>query len=557
MELLFKDVLNLYSTDIYVPCNKINSVTKSEWCYDVTLKDSYSYMKNYDNPHSRVNHVRYTVVLERNDEKISLKIFYLEKNRRLYKKFFKKTTQVKFITYRIKDSSVFYGSVDNYHRKRGSSKYLRRFVFGQKDIIMDMVRELRFIHTIKDVVDELNLIKDIEDPVKEFIKIISEDKGGDSETLYKFILEKQGVKYPNNIMSFVDSQHPTVNKKNRGIFGEKYIDTFMGLRGYKGKKIRRVLHTVNSFNSQAFEQLIEFFGLSYVLDNSTDEELRGVFQYEDLNNLYIIKPKKSNFSRIEKLNIFKICLLGVKGLLGGTSIMDHLNFHNKLNKFEKCRWSSNDVNGFMSEHMLWSDKVSSYSNGDFNRVYSEEFIIGVENLITGNKTKFIPVVLKNSKEYGEESLIQSNCVRTYVKRPESLIVSLRDVGNSNERATIEYRIKFNGRNLELGRVQTLGRFNNRLDNYWDYPINVLDNRIHNMVNDGLFNDLGVEVNFNGIKIKCGYKVNEVTISKVSPINNGVSVTNYKIEWEYDEKINAIGYNSNEFNNYVNDIDIEF
>ena len=78
-----------------------------------------------------------------------------------------------------------------------------------------------------------------------------------------------------------------------------------------------------------------------------------------------------------------------------------------------------------------------------------------------------------------------------------------------------------------------------------------------MVNDGLFNDLGVEVNFNGIKIKCGYKVNEVTISKVSPINNGVSVTNYKIEWEYDEKINAIGYNSNEFNNYVNDIDIEF
>ena len=200
MELLFKDVFNLYSTDIYLPYNNINSVDKSEWCHDVNLKDFDSYIKNYGNPCSKLNHIRFTVVLERNEEKICLKIFYLEKNRRLSKKFFKKTTRIQFITYRIKDSAVFYGSVDNYHRKRGSSKYLRRFVFGQKDIIMDMVRELRYVHGRKEVVDEINLIKDVERPVKKFIEIISEGKGSDSETLYKFILEKQGVKYPNNVM---------------------------------------------------------------------------------------------------------------------------------------------------------------------------------------------------------------------------------------------------------------------------------------------------------------------------------------------------------------------
>jgi hypothetical protein len=211
----------------------------------------------------------------------------------------------------------------------------------------------------------------------------------------------------------------------------------------------------------------------------------------------------------------------------------------------------------MSEHILWSDKVSSYDNGDFNRVYSKNFIIGVENIIKGDKAKFLPVVLKNSEEYNEESIIQSNCVRTYVKRPESLIISLRDVENSNERVTIEYRIKFDGKILELNRVQALGRFNSRLDDYWVYPIKLLDDRIYNMVKDGLFTDLGVEVNFNNVKIKSGYKVNEVTISKVLPMNNDVSITNYKIEWEYDEKINAIGYKSNEFNIYVNDIDMGF
>lgn len=557
MELLFKDVFNLYSTDIYLPYNNINSVDKSEWCHDVNLKDFDSYIKNYGNPCSKLNHIRFTVVLERNEEKICLKIFYLEKNRRLSKKFFKKTTRIQFITYRIKDSAVFYGSVDNYHRKRGSSKYLRRFVFGQKDIVMDMVRELRYIHGRKEVVDEINLIKDVESPVKKFIEIISEGKGSDSETLYKFILEKQGVKYPNNVMSFVDSQSPTVNKKNRETFGGKYIDAFMSLRGYKGKKIKRVLHSVNSFNSQAFNNLIDFFGLSYVLDTSTDEELRDIFQYKDLNNFLVRKPFKSNFNRIEKLNIFKICLLGVKGSLDSISIMDHLNFHSRINKFEKCKWLSKDVNGFMSEHILWSDKVSSYDNGDFNRVYSKNFIIGVENIIKGDKTKFLPVVLKNSEEYNEESIIQSNCVRTYVKRPESLIISLRDVGNSDERVTIEYRIKFDGKILELNRVQSLGRFNSRLDDYWNYPIKLLDDRIYNMVKDGLFTDLGVEVNFNNVKIKSGYKVNEVTISKVLPMNNDVSITNYKIEWEYDEKINAIGYKSNEFNIYVNDIDMAF
>ena len=94
-------------------------------------------------------------------------------------------------------------------------------------------------------------------------------------------------------MSFVDSQSPTVNKKNRETFGGKYIDAFMSLRGYKGKKIKRVLHSVNSFNSQAFNNLIDFFGLSYVLDTSTDEELREDIVIENMlvvdriNELYL------------------------------------------------------------------------------------------------------------------------------------------------------------------------------------------------------------------------------------------------------------------------------
>ena len=80
----------------------------------------------------------------------------------------------------------------------------------------------------------------------------------DYEGFYKFILKKQSVKFPNNIMSFIDSGYPIVDKKSRDKFDGKYIDTFMFNRGYEGKKLKRVLHKVKKFNPEVFDSISKF-----------------------------------------------------------------------------------------------------------------------------------------------------------------------------------------------------------------------------------------------------------------------------------------------------------
>ena len=94
---------------------------------------------------------------------------------------------------------------------------------------------------------------------------------------------------------------------------------------------------------------------------------------------------------------------------------------------------------------------------------------------------FTPVVLQSSEEYVNESVHQSNCVRTYQNRPSSLIISLRK--ENGDRASIEFKPtlgKFGineNQPVHFKRVQTLGRFNNILDETWDDAIFDLDVRL--------------------------------------------------------------------------------
>jgi hypothetical protein len=99
--------------------------------------------------------------------------------------------------------------------------------------------------------------------------------------------------------------------------------------------------------------------------------------------------------------------------------------------------------------------------------------------------EYQPVLLTNSDEYNEESSVQSNCVKTYVTRPSSLIISLRK-GYYGDRATIEYSLTKVNDNIEVGRVQSLGRFNGKLGEEWDDILFKLDEVILSSVKDERF-----------------------------------------------------------------------
>ena len=121
------------------------------------------------------------------------------------------------------------------------------------------------------------------------------------------------------------------------------------------------------------------------------------------------------------------------------SFYDHIRFFDIISRHEPVKWMSKTLKEFNSEHSTWSDKVDFYTKGKYSRQYSEDFVGYVSKpIVTKNDEVFTPVVLQSSEEYVNESVHQSNCVRTYQNRPSSLIISLRK--ENGDRASIEYKI---------------------------------------------------------------------------------------------------------------------
>ncbi len=163
----------------------------------------------------------------------------------------------------------------------------------------------------------------------------------------------------------------------------------------------------------------------------------------------------------------------------------------KLNKYEPVQWKSNDLKSFNEEHLDWSDKVEFYSNNKIVRIFDDIVVNVFEQPIEDESGLYQPKVLIKSSDYNEESSFQNHCVKTYSKSCMSLIVSVR---KGSERGTLEFRIqKTEEKHLTLNRVQTRGRFNQNLPDYWDNVLKVIDERAKQINRSKLFktNELDV------------------------------------------------------------------
>lgn len=128
-------------------------------------------------------------------------------------------------------------------------------------------------------------------------------------------------------------------------------------------------------------------------------------------------------------------------LINYNTLNDHFTFYRYIKLFEPIKWLSKTHDEFVQEHYEWSETYNHYNNGDFTRIYNPIFIEKVNEVILTKDGPYFPEVLLTSKRYNNESLFQSNCVKTYVKRIKSLLISLRrGEGETEERASIEYGI---------------------------------------------------------------------------------------------------------------------
>lgn len=564
MDLLFKKVITTYNTVVYSDNCEIGIVKNDDYdifgdfevkgvrykknnrLFEFTDEKSYEYYKT--NQLASVGSETRTLVVEKNNEKITIKYFFSSFGRQRFSKWFKKEKKLEFITYRFKDGAVFYGTITNYHKKRKFTKRMRRFAFGAKDIINEFQQIIKRFNTYGSK-DEINF--DELKPIRVFVNNIPGSEKyihlSTREQFYRTYLDKNNVKYPDNFMTFVEIYYPSFSKKELSKNGFKLVDTLMSLRGLKGGKIRKILHNLEKpYYDENYKIIANFYGDAIILSQNDD------FLVQLFNSTYNIGslPINHKLSKKETKNSLEILKLVMRGLIDIYTFRDHCKFYNYLKNVEPIKWESINLNTFTEEHYTWSEKYSNYTLGNFERLYPEKFLSHIQKEIPDFSTTFYPVVLTNSKMYNNESAVQNNCVRTYIKSPESVIISIREGSmDSKFRATIEYRVSTNDKKeLQLERVQTKGKFNKELDGeIWGDSLCELDRRVYRTIKSNFFNQYG-------IKVVCNNgRVSETKQTLTPFVRNGH--TDYRVTWENNDIIYDVKSYENEFN--LNELPFDF
>jgi hypothetical protein len=509
MDNLFKLINEKHYVGHYLPYNSVGEIADSILVEPFGLKDKYharesfdgkhyvftfdksvnndkeEFEKNYGNPLCDVTVFRSTFVVEENEDKICLKVFYCGKHRKAGEVFFRKSTKLNYITFNKKTNIFTVGKNTEYHKKRGKGKgsVVRRNSFP---ISLTTDGYHSFMNGLDDT-KTYNL--EITEGINVFLSKIGAEKVlnyiGLPMSLFGCLLDKQGVKKPDNWRAYYDV-YPKPTKKDYKKYGFKMVDAYMKLNDVSSEKIKKVLHKIQNPCFKSIKMLMDIFGRDFILQRP-EEELCIIFSTKtDESAFEPVRHYFENFGKRDMSNSYQIYLLSkTDHNLSTHTFYDHVRFFDIISKNEPVKWMSKTLKEFNAEHTIWSDKVDFYTTGRYSRQYSNEFVERVSKpIITSDRITFNPVILQGSEDYVNESVHQSNCVRTYQNRPSSLIISLRK--EDGERASIEYRPSIGTNNNQpviFKRVQTLGRFNGLLDDSWNDAISILDNRLKSISNE--------------------------------------------------------------------------
>jgi hypothetical protein len=469
----------LYAND------RVNLSKKS----DVYLEDFVSnveedFVLHYGNPLARVLKSYLMILVERDGDKVSMKVFNGFRERRVGNKWFKVARSVDYITVNTKTGDVYSGFLHNYQNKKKVRKKLNKNYF-----LNEPASNIGYVIRDKIWSYSHNSVEVAVDALSKFVNEI-DGRGSFSEfsldkRLFKFYLDKKGIKYPNNFLLYSSKLVGPIFRKTLKKNNNRLVDAFMIHNGLTGKKLKKCLHSCKSLNLDLYLIARRLFGDDWI--NQDDD-----FILQTLNSEFKIKDRdvpaefvnvigKDELRRV--FNLFKKVYF--EEMLDTYTFIDHIEIYTQLKMYGETdlRWMSNDVDVFRNEHLDWSDKLTFYKNGHYERIYP---IYSYEHL-EQPLGEYYPVLLDDSISYNQESSIQSNCVKTYIGKSSNIILSLRKGSRySEERATIEYQLYREDDKVKCRRVQSLGKYNGKLSDEWTHWLLKLDLKMLYYVNDDRF-----------------------------------------------------------------------
>lgn len=464
--------------------------------------DEETFVKNFANPIYSVFRYYCMIVIEEEGDKLSLKFFYGGKNRAVGKSWFKVSRNVEFLTVNKKTGDFYRGYLHNYQKKRKFTQVIRRNYF-QNNPFSSILSSIKN-HLTNFCDNSSEVVFEVANKFLERLDLNSVNLDNDQK-LMKFYLDKKNFKYPNNFWIYVNfmwgKEYRKILKKN----DKKLVDTFMQIWNVKGKKLKKYLHEVNFLNVELYISAKKLFGEDWL--NQDGDIIKEILSSNG-KSISIPENFKSYLSNEELKKVYSVFKgMIINDTMNNWTFNDHVRNYTSLKEFgeNEIKWTTdgNDYNKFQAEHLDWTDKLEHYRKGSYTRIYPDYFYERIEKPLDD----FFPVLLKSSDDYNHESFNQSNCVKGYIGRASSMIISLRkNSPESTERATIEYRIVFlkNLEKVHVDRVQTLGKFNQNLDLSWNEVLLKLDEVVLSCYQDKNFKTVSIEkVCQNGTKLSSG------------------------------------------------------
>jgi len=469
------------------------------------MEESYEgeekYNEYFNNPMYSVMKKYVMIVVEKNDDKASIKIFQGVKIRGEGKPWFRVNKNVDYITVNVRTGDVYHGHLHGYQRKKKCAKSVRRNSFFAQplDTLKSHVKNVLTQFTDK-AYDEVSMA------FSEFMFLIDQRKNFEKlsfgDRLLRFYLDKRCIKYPNNFKIFANELLGREIKKILKKNDNRLIDSIMVKHDLSGKKIKKALHNCDRLNISLYQSAKKIFGDDWL---NQDEEgvildlLNSASSQFSAPPLFVELASKEELKRVYTL--FKQAYIHEN--LDSYTFMDHIRMYTELKMYGEhdLKWYSvESKSDFRKEHLDWTDKLQHYKTGTYTRCYPEYMYEKISKPIFDN---YYPILLDSSKNYNDESNFQSNCVKGYIGKANSLIVSVR---KGDERATIEYKLTLKDgearAHIHADRVQSLGKFNQKLDEEWTPVLLKLDQQVLSCVRDGRFDTVKLikECN-NGVTLK--------------------------------------------------------
>ena len=478
-----KDFIYVNTEDVFGDLVNLNQPTKKHPLFVVekVTTDEESYIENYNNLMCDVTKSYSMVLIEKTEDKVSIKVFRGSRNRRAGNLWFKVSRNVDYITVNKKTGDVYHGYLHDYQKKRKCAKKIRRnFFFAEP------------INTIKNIIQNalsdygVNTYEIAIRAVSTFMLEVDERDGFENldfnKRLFRFYLNKRQVKYPNNFYVYaqilVGPEIRKILKKN----DNKLVESYMIREGLSGKKLKKALHNCETLNIELYKHARKIFGDDWL---NQDEDVISKLLNSKVQCMIIPPEFKTVISPEELKRVYSMFKrVFIYDDLDSYTFYDHIRMYTELRLYGEAdlRWySENSKEEFREEHLDWTEKIQFYKQGNYTRTYPEYFKKVIEKEIGG----YVPVLLMDSNSYNEESYIQSNCVKTYIGKPSSFIVSLRK-GLFGDRATLEYKLSKNGEYIIPIRVQSLGKFNSKLGEEWNEVLFKLDEVILSSIKDKRF-----------------------------------------------------------------------